>query len=199
MKKIITIVFAFVFLNTYAQVQHPKYKDYLSDNIMKFDFSMGVGVFIGGQESTGMIDMDFTIKNIMIGIGFGGESTDGGSKTVSVSSHTRHLKNGKTTQVKSHKRSKPGQGGSFDPEFYEFHLGYWLPCFTIKNFKWYSAPIVGGYMKEEITQTEDYKIQRNSTAFLYGAGIKLSWFDCFGLTIKASNASATIGISYNYF
>lgn len=193
MKKFALIVALLLSVVANAQIS---YKEYHRQNKIVFDFGMGAGTYFGGSELKYTVDVDFTVKNVLFGFGFGGEKSDGHYKPVHVDSYTR-VQNGKTVHVKGYNRAKPGGASDITLVFQEMHFGYWLPSFQIKNFKWYSAPIIGIFNKEQTANVNGVSFSQRSFPLLYGAGIKLTFHNMFGLTIKASNASATIGISCN--
>lgn len=193
MKKFVLIATLLISVVANAQISHKEYHD---QNKIIFDFGTGVGTYFGGSEPKYTIDMDFTVKNILFGFGFGGEESDGHYKPVHVDSYTR-IQNGKTVHVKSYNRAKPGGASDITLVFQEVYFGYWLPIFHAKNFKWHSAPIIGIFNKEQTDSVNGVSFSQRSFPLLYGAGIKITFYDTFGLTLKANNASTTIGISWD--
>ena len=51
------------------------------------------------------------------------------------------------------------------------------------------------FNEEQTDNVNGVSFSQRSFPLLYGAGIKITLYDTFGLTFKASNTSATIGIS----
>lgn len=170
------------------------YEESHYQNKIIFDFGMGAGTYFGGSEPKYTVDMDFTVKNVLFGLGFGGEESDGHYKPVHVDSYTR-VQNGKIVHVKSYNRAKPGGANDITLVFQEVYFGYWLPSLHSKNLKWYFAPIIGIFNEEQTDNVNGASFSQRSFPLLYGAGIKITLYDTFGLTFKASNTSATIGIS----
>lgn len=237
MKKIIAIIFAFICINAFSQVLHPSYGEYFRQEMIAFDGAINIGSsfscrtanvgedgnIISGTEKikpTACVGCEITAMGAFFGftaISDGnGNGNGGGNKPVHVDSYTRN-QNGKLVNVKSHYRSKPGHGGSSGSgslSLTEIYFGYWLPCFRIKNFKVYSAPIIGlGNINTQVNFEDvqnDFFINglshvsyNNATPkqgfietreTIYGAALKFT-FNIFSVSIKATTTSATFGIS----
>ena len=74
MKKFVLLTTLLISVIANAQIS---YKEYYHQNKIAFDFGMGAGTYFGCSELKYTVDMDFTVKNVLFGFGFGGEESDG--------------------------------------------------------------------------------------------------------------------------
>lgn len=199
MKKIAAIIFAFVSVFAYGQkIERPNYGDFFKSEMIVCGISFNGGVsFSCDTKLIPTVGMDFCIEGIMAGFGIvpgWGETSD---KSVNVNSYNR-VQNGKNVHVKSYKRAKPGSGGGRGrSEMSEIYIGYWFPCLRYKHLKVYSSPIIGCGKKLIGNDIPDcVQVETGDKFLLYGAGLNAT-FGVFGLSIKATNASATIGLALN--
>ena len=195
MKKL--IIFAAILFSVSAAAQRQSYKDYFVNNLLMLDVTVSKGKCLPrGKEnyvasrSFSYTSFEFSCLGFMIGYGWYFDGTYSSHQPVNVSSYTKS--NG--THVNSYKRALPNHKGSQKKNYQasELYFGYWLPSIHINNFNFYSTPIIG--ISPESYISDDISMISNGKILVYGAGIKVGLSN-IGITIRATNISASAGIS----